>query len=170
MTLRQQQPAIRGMFHQLSTCLYQPLLQARQQPLLNSLRQRRPTATSSPGCKRSHTQLEPHFVRQKAMTSQASHLDGLLAFFNPHFLSDFPGTCGRRASLYGGDGSRNSPERGKKKCLARLGLLLALQSLHLIKRTRGGSKSVYTSSPAVRKSSKTARMRSPISVPPGSRG
>src|SRR5271165_6873274 len=42
MALRQQQPVIAGVFHQASTGLHQPLLQAGQRPVLDSLGQRQP--------------------------------------------------------------------------------------------------------------------------------
>ena len=42
MSFRQQQPVVAGMFHQPSTGLHQPLLQARQRPVLDSLGQRQP--------------------------------------------------------------------------------------------------------------------------------
>ncbi len=42
MTLRQEQPIIPGMFHQPSACFHQPLLQAGERPVANSLRQHQP--------------------------------------------------------------------------------------------------------------------------------
>jgi hypothetical protein len=42
MSFGQQQPVVAGMFHQPSTSLHQPLLQAGQRPVLDSLGQRQP--------------------------------------------------------------------------------------------------------------------------------
>ena len=43
MSLRQQQPVIRGVLGQPAARLHQPLLQTRQRPVVNPLRQRQPT-------------------------------------------------------------------------------------------------------------------------------
>src|ERR1019366_374110 len=61
MALRQQQPIIAGMFHQPSTRLHQPLLQAGQRPVLDLLGQRQPPPQIAQVVSQ-HTQSQPYLV------------------------------------------------------------------------------------------------------------
>src|ERR1035437_9819432 len=69
--------------HQSPTGLHQPLLQARQQPGLDSLRQHQP-APQVPQVVGVPAQPQPHFVAPEAMATEGQ-LDRLLAFLDPLF-------------------------------------------------------------------------------------
>src|ERR1035441_4547297 len=61
MALRQQEPVVAGMFHQPSSGLHQPLLQAGQRPVLDSLGQRQPPPQIAQVVSQ-HTQPQPYPV------------------------------------------------------------------------------------------------------------
>src|ERR1035437_1108017 len=82
MTFRQQQPIVTRMFDQPSSGLHQPLLQAGQRPVLDSLGQRQPPPQISQVVSQ-HTQREPHSVGAETMAREASHLYRLFPLFDP---------------------------------------------------------------------------------------
>src|ERR1039458_4586010 len=61
MALRQQEPVVAGMFHQPSSGLHQPLLQAGQRPVLDPLGQRQPPPQIAQVVSQ-HTQSQPYLV------------------------------------------------------------------------------------------------------------
>src|ERR1022692_4864330 len=81
-TLRQQQPVISGVLDQASACFHQPLLQARERPVLDSLRQHQPPP-QVPQVVGQHAQPESYLIGPEMMAAQPRHLHRLLAFFDP---------------------------------------------------------------------------------------
>src|ERR1035437_7145241 len=81
-TLRQQQPVISGVLDQSSTRFHQPLLQARQRPVLDSLRQHQPPPQVHKVVGQ-HAQPESYLIGPEMMAAQPRHLHRLLAFFDP---------------------------------------------------------------------------------------
>ena len=81
-TLRQEQPIVPGVLDQTATRFHQPLLQAGERPVVDSLRQHQmpPEVAQVVG---DHTQPEPYLVRPKSVAAQPRHLHRLLAFFDP---------------------------------------------------------------------------------------
>src|ERR1039457_5250957 len=61
MALRQQEPVVAGMFHQPSSGLHQPLLQAGQRPVLDPLGQPQPPPQIAQVVSQ-HTQSQPYLV------------------------------------------------------------------------------------------------------------
>jgi hypothetical protein len=70
------------MFHQPSSGLHQPLLQAREGPVLNPSRQTQ-APPQVPQIVGQQAQRQPHLVRAETMARQARHLHRLLAFLDP---------------------------------------------------------------------------------------
>ena len=70
------------MLEQPPACLHQPVLQARQRPALDPVRQSEPSpqVTQVVG---QHAQLQSHFVGPEAMTRQPRPVRGLFTFFDP---------------------------------------------------------------------------------------
>ena len=73
MTLRQQQPVLASVLDQSTAGFYKSLLQARQRPLLDPLRQHQPPP-QIPQIVGDHTQPEPHLVRSEPMATEPRHL------------------------------------------------------------------------------------------------
>ena len=82
MPLRKQQPIISRVLHEPSARLHQPMLQARQRPAFDSLRQPQPPPeiTQVVG---QHAELQADFVRPEAMARQPCPVRRLFAFFDP---------------------------------------------------------------------------------------
>ncbi len=70
------------MFHQPPARLHEPLLQARQRPVLDPLRQHEPPPQISQVVGE-HAQPQPYLVGPEPMAAQPRHLHRLLAFFDP---------------------------------------------------------------------------------------
>src|ERR1700675_4993240 len=88
-TLRQKQPVISGVLDRASARFHQPLLQARERPVVYSLRQHQPSP-QVPQVVGQHAQPQSYLIEPEMMAAQPRHLHRLLAFFD-RFL--------RRASL-----------------------------------------------------------------------
>src|SRR5450759_2514496 len=70
------------MFHQPSSGLHQPLLQAGQGPVLNPSRQTQPPP-QIPQVVGQQAQRQPHLVRAEPMAREPRHLDRLLSLLDP---------------------------------------------------------------------------------------
>ena len=82
MPLGQQQPVIPRVLDQPTAGLHQSVLQARQRPALDPVRQSEPSPQVAQVVGQ-HAQLQSHFVGPKTMARKPRPVCGLLAFFNP---------------------------------------------------------------------------------------
>src|ERR1039458_7933808 len=82
MSFRQQKPVVASMLHQPPPGLHQSLLQARQRPILNPLRQFQPPP-QIPQVVSQQAQCQPDLVRAEPMARKPRHLHRLLAFLDP---------------------------------------------------------------------------------------
>ena len=73
---------ISGVLDQASARFHQPLLQARQRPILNPLRRRQPPP-QIPQVVNQQAQCQPDLARAEPMASEPRHLHRLLAFLDP---------------------------------------------------------------------------------------
>src|SRR5229473_4697958 len=82
MAFRQEQPIAPGVLDQASACFHQPLLQARERPVVDSLRQHQPPP-QVPQVVGQHAQPDSYLIGPEMMAAQPRHLHRLLAFFDP---------------------------------------------------------------------------------------
>src|ERR1019366_6573640 len=82
MAFRQEQPIVPCVLDQSTAGFYKPLLQARQRPVLDSLRQHQPPP-QVPKVVGQHAQPESYLIGPEMMAAQPRHLHRLLAFFDP---------------------------------------------------------------------------------------
>jgi hypothetical protein len=82
MSFGQQKPVVAGMFQQSPPSLHQSLLQARQRPILDPLRECQLTP-QIPQVISQQAQCQPDLVRAEPMAGEPRHFHCLPAFFDP---------------------------------------------------------------------------------------
>ena len=96
MPLGQQQPVIPRVLDQPTAGLHQPVLQARQRPTLDPVRQSEPPPQVAQVVGQ-HAQLQSHFVGPEAMTRQPRPVRGLFAFFDRSRVGNWRGGSSGRS-------------------------------------------------------------------------